>query len=73
MNLAQLSKELRDTSEKYGGIKELLASADQLDRTISKFFNDQNFESLLALNGAVANAWRCKSWSGAERKGPVAT
>jgi len=72
MNLAQLAKDLRDTSDKYGGIKELLTSADNLDRATSKFFHEQDFASLEVLNGAVANAWRHKAWSGSEHKGPVA-
>ena len=58
MRLADIAQALRDTSERFGGIRHYLEAAGQLDRACSDFFKDQDLESLRVLNGAVANAER---------------
>lgn len=71
MRFAELATSLRDTSDRFGGIKHYLAAAGQLDRACSRFFLDQDLESLVALNGAVARAESCRREVGVS-KGPVA-
>lgn len=63
MNLAAISTQLRDTSDRYGGIPDYLAAADALDRACSDFFKAQDLESLNALNGAVARCQRLRKWA----------
>lgn len=69
MNLAAISKELRETSSRYGGIKHYLTAAGDLDRAISAFFKVQDLESMRALNGAVAHAERLRRETAAGEKG----
>jgi len=73
MKLAELSTWLRDQSGRYGGIKEFLAAAGQLDKAASAFMKKQDIDSLAALNSATACAWRLYSTAKKEHeKGPVA-
>lgn len=71
MRLASLAQGLRDTSERFGGIKHYLEAAGQIDRAASAFSRNQDLESLVALNGAVARANRYKMEIEVEN-GPVA-
>ena len=58
MKFAHISRELRDQSARYGGIKHYLAAADALDKACSKFFTDQDLDALRQLNAAVSLAER---------------
>ena len=61
MILADIAQHLRDTSSRYGGIKDHLQAAGELDRATSEFFKRQDTESLAALNGAVARCERLRN------------
>ena len=58
MRLAALSRHLRDTSDRFGGIGHYLKAAGDLDRACSEFFKAQDLETLARLTGAVARANR---------------
>ena len=73
MILAEISTYLRDQSDRYGGIKDFLSAAGDLDRAASEFMKAQDIASLAVLNGAVAHAWRHYATARKEvGKGPVA-
>lgn len=73
MTFAEINTKLRDTADRFGGIKHYRQAADELDRTLSTFFKAQTVESLKALNGAYARVHRysLETEVGGE-KGPVA-
>ena len=56
MKLRDISAKLRDTSERYGGIKHYLEAAGNLDRAIGAYHNAQNEDTLRVLVGAHAHA-----------------
>lgn len=72
MKLNELAATLRDTSERYGGIKHYLEAAGALDRAISAFFKQQDLESMQALNGAVTRCVVLHKQIAAEKRGGVA-
>ena len=71
MRLVALSRALRETSDRFGGVSHYLETVGDLDRACSEFFNDQDFESLAKLTGAVARADRFRK-EVAVAKGPEA-
>lgn len=54
MTFAKITQALRDTSERFGGIKDFLSAADALDRTLSEFFKEHTLDALRERNGALA-------------------
>ncbi len=56
MKFSELTQSLRDTSARFGGIKDFLATADAVDRALSEFFKEQTLDAMRDLNGALARA-----------------
>jgi hypothetical protein len=60
MRIADLAQSLRDTSERFGGIPDHLATAGEIDRAWHAFLAEHTLGALQVLNGAVAKAERLR-------------
>lgn len=58
MRLLDISKSLRDTAYKYGGMKHFHAAADGLDEALKHFQRSKDTDGLRALTGATSHALR---------------
>lgn len=58
MTFAEMTRRLRDTANAYGGGAHLRTAADRLDKANSAFFKAQTDDTLRALNGAYALAFK---------------
>lgn len=63
MRIAELAQSLRDTSERFGGIPDHLATAGEIDRAWHAFLGEHTLDSLQALNGALARGERLRKFA----------